>query len=68
MRKKKEILKIKLEKKGNPHLNTGEKRESFCRIFLIRRFLFLEFLRIQAFYIGQLVWAGSIFYFVQVFF
>ena len=66
MRKKKEILKIKLEKVILT--NTGEKGRVFAESFY-PQISFWEFLRIQAFYIGKLVWVGEVFfYFVQVFF
>ena len=61
MRKKKEILKIKLEKVYSPP--TPERKGEFLQNLSYPQISFWEFLRIQAFYIGKLVWAGNIFLF-----
>ena len=61
MRKKKEILKIKLEKVYSPP--TPERKVEFLQNLSYPQISFWEFLRIQAFYIGKLVWAGNIFLF-----
>lgn len=61
MRKKKEILKIKLEKVYSPP--TPERKGEFLQKLSYPQISFWEFLRIQAFYIGKLVWAGNIFLF-----
>ena len=61
MRKKKEILKIKLEKVYSPP--TPERKGEFLQNLSYPQISFWEFLRIQAFYIGKLVWAVNIFLF-----
>ena len=50
MRKKKEILKIKLEKVYSPP--TPERKGEFLQNLSYPQISFWEFLRIQAFYIG----------------
>lgn len=66
MKKNQDILKTELENLYSPPV--PERKEEFLQNFSYPQISFGEFLRIQFFYIGKLVWAGYIVLFFAGFF